>query len=165
MRLRPQGFLRAESGVAALEFALVAPFLVMVLVGIVDLTLVIHGRMELAQVLTSGAQYAFMQGQSGTETGSALTTDVQNFVTTTTPETLSNLTVSYNGGNSVSSCYCVAGASPTYTAATCQSVCSDGSTAGKFVTISATISPTPFFAVDQYLMPGLVSSSVTVRLQ
>ena len=155
-----------ERGVAALEFALVVPFLVLVLIGVIDLSFLIHNRMQLSQTLTAAAQYAFHQGQS--ESGNTLSVDVKNFVTNTSPMTISSLSVSYNGGNSADSCYCVNGAAAVYTGPLlCGAACTDGSgaTAGKFLSIAATISPTPFFALDRYFFPSLLGSSVTVRLK
>jgi Flp pilus assembly protein TadG len=151
-------------GVAALEFALLAPFLILVTVGIVDVVYIIHDRMALSQSLTAGAQYAFRQGQS--ETGTTLDTDVTNFVNTISPVTLTSLSVVFNGGDNTSTnYYCVAGATPAYTQSSSGATCADGSTAGQFVAISATVTPTPFFGMDEYLMPGVLSSSVTVRLK
>jgi hypothetical protein len=49
-------------GVASVEFALVAPVLLLLLGGIVDFGLLIVGRSQLANGLTQGTQYALLQG-------------------------------------------------------------------------------------------------------
>lgn len=158
--------LGARRGVAALEFALVAPFLILALVGIVDLVHLIHDQMALSQILTAGAQYAFRQGQSGTETGTTLDTDVTNFINTTSPVTLASISAVFNGGdNTATNYYCVAGTTPVYTKSSSGTTCADGSTAGQFLAISATVTPTAFFSMDAYFIPSVLSSSVTVRLK
>ena len=166
MRLSLRALLRARRGIAAVEFALLAPLLILLVLGITDLGMLIHERVQLSQVLTAGAQYAFRQGQS--ESGSTLATDVKSFVGTLSPVTLSSLSTSYNGGLESGSCYCVQGSSPVYTGPlTCGATCTDasGSTAGKFMAITAAISPTPLFSMDAYFMPGTLSATVTVRLK
>lgn len=166
MRLSLQAFRQARRGIAAVEFALLAPVLILLVLGIADLGLLIHERAQLSQVLTAGAQYAFRQGQ--TESGSTLTADVTSFIGTLSPVTLSSLSATYNGGLESGSCYCVYGSSPVYTGPlTCGATCTDssGSTAGKFVAITAEISPTPLFSLDAYFMPDTLSATVTVRLQ
>jgi len=154
-----------EAGVAAMEFGLLLPVLVVIFLGIADFSVAYHDQLQLSSALASAADYAFTQGQ--TESGSTLTTDVTNFVNTVSSIPLSAASATYNNGGSATSCYCVTGSPPTYTETTCGATCTDGSgsTAGKYVSISASFSFTPLFPLQTVLFGNSYSQSVTVRLQ
>lgn len=153
-----------KSGVAALEFGLLLPVLAVLFVGIVDFSMVYHDELQLASTLAAGAQYAFAKGQ--TESGTALTTDVSGFVTGMSAIPLVSVGATYNNGGDAGSCYCVGGAPAAYSGpVTCGGACPDGSTAGKYVTLSAGFDYTPMFAADQVFFSNPMMQSVTVRLQ
>ena len=73
---RPKGglkpFLRARSGVAAVELALVTPFLVLLAVGVVDFGLAWNQQMALSNAVRAGAQYAIVR--------KPVQADVQNII-------------------------------------------------------------------------------------
>jgi Flp pilus assembly protein TadG len=156
---------RANSGVAALELALMLPMLIALFVGITDFSLAYHQQMQLAATLGAAAEYAFTQGQ--TETGTTLTGDVTGFVTKVSPYALNTVSVIYNNGdNSAANCYCQSGSPAVYTGpVTCNSACADGSTAGKFVTLTGGFTYAPIFVADQVFFSGPIAQTVTVRLQ
>lgn len=56
-----QKFSRDESGVSAVEFALIAPVLLFSLLGVVDVANVVYQRSDMESALRSGIQY-FMNG-------------------------------------------------------------------------------------------------------
>jgi Flp pilus assembly protein TadG len=154
-----------NAGVAAVEFALLSPFLVLLMVGIGDFSFAYRGQTELASALAAGARYAFTQGQ--TESGSTLTTDVTNFVTKISAVPLSSVTTSYNN-NDPTNCYCVSGSPATFTAAACGSNCSTaagGATAGQYVSISGSFSYTALFPLDQVFFGNPYTQAVTARLK
>ena len=64
-------FLRDCSGVAAVEFALISPTIILVLVGLVDLGGMLYTRFQLDASLTSGANYAMINGTSVNATSAA----------------------------------------------------------------------------------------------
>ena len=164
--MRNAGIRRGKAGVAALELALVAPVFTTLLVGVADFSLAYHQQLQLSAAVSAGALYAFTQGQS--VSGSTLTTDVKNFVNAVSAVSLTSVTVKYNNGLVAANCYCVHGATPTYSGAlACGAACVDGSgsTAGKFVSISAVITYTAKFPPDQAFFPNPFTRSVTVRLQ
>jgi Flp pilus assembly protein TadG len=155
-----------RSGVASLELGLVTPVLTMFLTGVVDLSMMFHQELQLSSVLAAGAEYAFTQGQI--DSGSTLTTEVTNFVQALSPLTLTSLTTSYNNGLNPSSSYCVVGSPATYSGPYASgSACPDGSgsTAGKFVTISASFTYAAMFKAEQTFFPKPFTQSVIVRLQ
>jgi len=61
MRNFLQRFLRDKRGVSAIEFALLAPFLLVSLLGVVDLGHTVYQRADMEAALRSGIQY-FMNG-------------------------------------------------------------------------------------------------------
>lgn len=54
-------FFRSENGTAATEFALIAPILVFLLLGSVDLSRMVQERMALSSILRAGAEAAFRE--------------------------------------------------------------------------------------------------------
>jgi len=151
------------AAVASIEFGLMLPPFATLFLGIADFSFAYHDQMQLSSAMAASAQYAFTQGQ--TETGSTLTSDVQNFAiaVSAVPLTTSTVTVSYNNGLS-GACYCVS-SSGTYTSTTCGATCGDGSTSGKFLSISANFTYSPMFTPDKVFFGNPISQSVTVRLQ
>jgi Flp pilus assembly protein TadG len=58
---RARKLLKSESGVAAIEFAIIAPVLVVGILGLAELAGIGYGRTQMHSALRSGAQY-FMAG-------------------------------------------------------------------------------------------------------
>ena len=148
---------RGRRATAALEFALATPLLVVILGGAADFGLAQFYRTNLANAVAAGCEYAYL-------TGSAVTgSNIQTVVTNTMflpSGAAANLTVTVTGPKG----YCVTGSGPTMSAATAGSTCSDGSTAGTYILITATYT-------NHGLMNGFMSSasqsmteSATVRL-
>jgi Flp pilus assembly protein TadG len=160
--VRPLG----TAAAASVELALLLPIFVGLFLGLTDFSFAYHRQLQLSAVLAAAGQYAFAQGQ--TESGTTLANDVTSFASTVTTVPLTAITASYNGGLSASSCYCISGANRTYSAAmTCGALCTDGSgsTAGKFITISGTITYSAMFSMDLLFFANPMSQTVTVRLQ
>lgn len=61
MKILCSPFLKSESGAAAVEFAMTAPFLILLMLGIFDLGTYIHDRMRLEQISRAAVDYV-MQG-------------------------------------------------------------------------------------------------------
>jgi Flp pilus assembly protein TadG len=141
---------RGQSGVAAIEFAIMGAVLALVLVCTIDLGLGLYQKMEVQTAAQVGAQYAAEHGFDA----NTISTIVQN--------SASGLTVSASPAPS-QSCGCpgASGVVP----ATCGSACADGNAAGVYVTVSSagtytTILPYP-------ILPNTFSlaSQSTVRIQ
>jgi len=157
---RPLG----NAAVAAVEMALIAPVLIALSAGISDCSLAFHEKLQLSSVLTASAEYAFNKGQS--ETGSTLTADVTSFINKISPITLSPLTVTYYGGTTSTSYYCVSTTGVVTASYTKGASCTDGSgaVAGQFITISGSFAYKAVFPVDKGFMPTSFTQSVIVRL-
>jgi hypothetical protein len=156
----------ARAGVAAMELGLVAPVPILLLVAMSDFSMVYHKQLQLSAALAAGAVYAFTAGQ--TESGTALTGDVTNFVNTVSAVTLSSVSATYNGGLVASGYYCVKGSPPVYSGPYISGFpCLDGSggTAGKYISISGSFTYTAIFKVDSKFFPSAFTQTVLVRLQ
>jgi Flp pilus assembly protein TadG len=153
-------------GVAAVEFALIAPVLLMVLAGITDFGLVEFGKSQLANGLAQGVQYALLQGAS--VTAANITTVVQ--AGASRAGLAPAVTVTVTGP----ACYCVSGTpaalvtpstalSASYT---CTGTCPSPEVApGVFVTIAATFVYAPVMPLYSQLASPTVHETAIARLK
>ena len=114
--------LKATSGVAALEFALLAPLLLMLLVGVADFGIGIWYDMEVQNALHAGIEDAAAHGFHPTSISGAVTS------ATLLPVDASPLPTQFCG------CPTTSGV----TSVSCTSTCSSGLTPGTFVQVTAT---------------------------
>lgn len=122
MMLKTRQFLRNEDGGPAVEMGLVAPLLVAVMLGIVTYGMVIFQIIGVNAAAQAGAMYAVINGAASVANiEAAETAATQLTITTPAPTTLS--------------CGCVSGF--LINAATCGTTCADGTTAGKYLTVTA----------------------------
>ena len=153
-------------GTAAMELALVAPVLLTFCICVADFSFVYHNQLQLSAALAAGAQFAFSAGQ--TESGATLPADVVNFVQAVSPVPLSSTSASYNNGLSATSSYCVKGYPAVFTGPFASgTACTDGSgsTAGRYVSISASFTYTAVFQPDQIFFSRPITQTVLTRLQ
>ena len=152
-------------GAAAVEFALVAPLLLLLLGGVTDCGLLIAGKSQLANGLAQGVQYALLTGPS------ASATTVQGIVRTGAANAGVSPTVSVTVTGPA--CYCTSGSpaalSSTSTALsatyTCTSTCPNGGSQQAFMIISASFTYTALMPFYSKLANPVVSEAVTVKLQ
>lgn len=122
------GFFRNSDGAAAVEFGLVAPIVVAVLVGVTTMGGTILAYSKMRQAISSGAQYAL-----SVEDDAEAVEDVVYAAWDGAPET-GDVTVTQV-------CYC--SDAPT-TATDCSTNCADGDYPQQFTIISSTMSYTGF---------------------
>ena len=137
------------SGVVAIEFAFIAPLLVLMFVCLADLGLGIYAKMQVNNAAQYGAQYALVNGYDA----SAITAAVKS------SSDVGSLTVT---PSSICGCPGANGVLPTLT---CGIGCTDGSTPGTYVRVSVTHS---YATLIPY--PGLpanftLTSKSTARLK
>jgi Flp pilus assembly protein TadG len=169
---------RQNDGVAALEFGLVAPMFVIIFAGTVNVGDAVFTEIRLDGAVAAGTNYALVnQSEVGSADGQVLANFIATLVSKSAGGTAANVTVVVNNGptatitsgTSVSSgtagnadqYYCPTGSPPNWTwgSAVAQGTsCSGGGTAGKFVTVTASYSFTPFFPAYAF---GL-GSSITI---
>jgi Flp pilus assembly protein TadG len=165
MNPRRQPFRSDQRGLAALEFALVAPILLIILGGITDFGLIMVGRSRLANGVAQGTQLALLTGAG--VTASMLATSVQNGASRAGLAEMVTVTVSGPA------CYCVEGFPATLgsksalsASNTCTGTCPAlASGPGAFVTIVAKYTYRPLMPLYSLLSSPTVTQTTTVRLQ
>jgi len=154
-------------GVAAVEFAVIAPMLLLLLGGVVDFGLIMSDRSKLANAVAQAVQTALLTGPSVTQ--AILQSVVQTAATNSglTP----TVTVTVTGSPA---CYCISGSpaalSSTFTALsaqnTCTGTCPTGSTGpAAYVVVAASYVYSPLMPLYSQLSSPVISQTVTVRLQ
>jgi Flp pilus assembly protein TadG len=140
--------------VAAIEFALLCPMLLMCVGGLADFGLALADRSRLANAVAQAAQYGYLN--PSTVTVSAIQTLV------TAGASLPGTTVNVTGPGY----YCVtASAPPVLATATATSTCLDGTSSGYYVQISATYIYAPLMPGYSKLGSTNLIESVTARIQ
>lgn len=144
IRLTPRRSWRA--GNSAIEFALVAPVLLTMLMGVADYGTEVFYKAELQRAVRAGAQYATNTAHATDQAG--ITQTIQQ------ASALTGIVVA----NLVDTCKCANGTAVACTGATC----ADGSSVGNYVTISGTYTYTPFISYFR-AGPRTLSSTLSVR--
>jgi Flp pilus assembly protein TadG len=162
-----------RDGVAIVEFALVASFLVALMLPIIDIGMGFYYKTRVMTAAQAGAQYAFVHDWSGNSatTETAITTAVTSAM---------DLSVSATPAPSLS-CKCADGTrlndpanppSSPFTPSTCASLAATNCTGsnnpngpGAYVTVNAQVTYNPLFVYLGFGNPVTLSASSTVRVQ
>jgi Flp pilus assembly protein TadG len=150
--------LRANrAGVAAAEFALIAPVMVALLLGVYDIGNAIQQRLQLEQAVRAGAQYALSWPDELTSSESGVNS-IQAAVSAALPSSWTNATVNAS--------YCHSSGDGTtttssQTSSSCPPTCGSASTTETYVTICATNPSTPFY----FSAVAANSATYVVRVQ
>ncbi len=141
---------RCEQGVSAIEFAVVGGTLSLLLLGILDFGRAYWEKVQVGDAAQAGADYAQRNGYSSTAIQSAVTnaTALSGVQASPAPSQF---------------CGCP-NASSGVTSSSCTATCSDGTTAGTYVTVNANVSYSTIFAWPGLTNPMTLASSVTVRI-
>ena len=122
MSARLRRLLGATEGNIAIEFALVAPILLLVLVGTVDFGLACYYRMATQHAAQIGAEHAALHGFDAAAIGTAMRNATAVGTVAANPPP-------------AQSCGCVSGIG--FAGQVCGTTCPDGGTAGNYVTVTA----------------------------
>ena len=160
-------FVGDSRGVAVLEFAVVTPILVLLLLPLVDLGLGFYVKTQLMTAAQAGTQYAFVNGWSGTST--------------TTQTSILSAVSNATGLGSVSAspapalaCGCADGTTIVYSSpggafspSSCSTMtaCASGQKPGAYVTVSTQVSYKPVFTYLIFSGTTTLSATSTVRIQ
>lgn len=188
MSYRP-GWVRqlGNRGTAALEFGLLAPVLIVVLAGVVDLGNAMLTRIRLESAIAAGATYALLPANIAlvnSTSGAVLAANIATIVTNTNQGRAPDATVVVNNGPSVTVTggtqtpggtasyanlfYCPTGSPPSWTwgnAVSAGATCSSGGSAGQFLTITASYSYTPLFPLYSFVQNGTMTVGTAVQIQ
>jgi len=143
----PRDLLADRRGTLAIEFALLLPALVLLLMGVFDYASLSYDTMEVNAAAHAGADYALRNGWNSSGVQTAVTSSTTIAVTATPAPTLS------------SGCI-VNGALQTTTSTTCPS----GGTPGSYAIVNAKTSFTPLAIWSSFVMPSTISAQAAVRL-
>ncbi len=150
--------LRDRRGVAAIEFALCSPLLLVMLAGLSDLGFAMRSKMKLASGLANAAGYTYSYYQTnGSLASSAVLTAIVRDTSQLTGATLSGPS---------SGCYCPSG-SPVKlgSSVSCGSTCGNGAAAGTYVTIGATTTYMPLMPWYGIVTSTTLSDTTTVQVK
>ena len=171
-----------EEGTSAVEFALIAPVFVLLLLGTIDIGGAIYDRFALSGAVSAATQYAILNASSVNSTnGQALALSLANVVGAANSAVPITAVVTVNDGptatvtagvatvggtpNLADSCYCptpASGGGIIWGAGlSCGSTCSGGGIAGKYVTITASMPFTSIFG-SRSLIPSQTFATTSV---
>jgi Flp pilus assembly protein TadG len=142
---------RDKRGSVAVEFALIGPALVLLVMAATDLSLAIRARAEVGSAARAGAQYAAINGYNSSAITIAVTSATSLAVTATpAPST-----------------YCGCATASGIAQQTCGTACAAGGLTGTYVSVSAAYSYTPLFPTqwNAYLVNKFVNMSATETTQ
>jgi Flp pilus assembly protein TadG len=154
MRFEPKGpagrFLKAESGIAAIEFAVLGAVLCLIVVAVGDLGMGFYSYMQVQNSAQAGAQYAAVHGFDSTAISNAVTnaTSITGITASPAPQQF---------------CGCVSGT--TVATAACGSVCPDGMSAGTYVSASAVRDYSTLISYPGFASTYHQTATSTVRIQ
>jgi Flp pilus assembly protein TadG len=146
---RLAALLDAREGNAVVEFSIAAPVLAIIFVPLIDIGMAMYQRMQVQDAAQAGAQYAMAHGWNSSS--------IQSAVTNATA-----LSVSATPAPS-KTCGCPDGSA--VSAATCGSTCSDGQTAGTYVTVGAQVTYTPLLPYPTMGNSVTLSAQTTARIE
>jgi Flp pilus assembly protein TadG len=135
-----QKWARDNSGAAAVEFAMIVPLLLLMVLGVTELGKIVYYRSVLESAARAGTQAAF---------GAAMTTSAQITAAQTTMETSADLAITNSGiGGTVTStatiiCLCSSDVTDTVDCAT--GSCTGGASKRYYATVTMTRAYTPLY--------------------
>jgi len=156
MKMTRKGFAKADSGIAAIEFAILGAVLSLIVVAIGDLGMGFYSYMEVQTSAQSGAQYAAVHGFNSTAISTAVTsaTSVSGIAASPAPTQF---------------CGCPSQDPMTHqwsvASATCGTKCIDNSAVGTYVTASAQRTYTTLISYPGFPASYNQTATSTVRIQ
>ncbi len=146
---RLAALLDADDGSAVMEFSIAAPVLAIIFVPLIDVGMAVYQQMQVQDAAQAGAQYAMRHGWNSSAIQSAVTSATALSVNATPAPS--------------KSCGCPDSSS--VSAATCGSTCSDGQTAGTYVTVGAQVTYTPLLPYPTMGNSITLSAQTTARIE
>ncbi|MEI4233533.1 TadE/TadG family type IV pilus assembly protein [Roseovarius sp. D22-M7] len=173
--------LRDARGSIAVEFALVAPVLMVVLAGVIDIGSAAHARLSLQARVTAATEYALLQPAPPDQPAAADmaqrlvgllqgggTTGAEAVVNNAASAAWSEGAVTPSAGpGAATACYCPAlsgGAVDWGSPVVCDTPCAAGGTAGPFVRIAAQARHVSLFPAYGFVAGDTLQASAVLRL-
>ena len=144
----------ADRGLAAVEFGLIAPVLIMLVLGLFDFGLAYRQQLNVNAAAEAGASYAVTNGFNATQISSAVTSSVAGIQSSPAPTEFCGCPNATSGITQSSS--------PT---PPCVVHCPDGSSPGVYVSVTALLSYTTVVPWPGITNPLQLTSNQMVRIQ
>lgn len=162
-----KSFWHGDRGVAMVEFALTAPFLVLLMLPLVDIGMGFYVKTQLMTAAEAGAQYAFVHGWSGTNstTQTAILSAVTSATSLTGIQTTPAPVLACGCANGTTITYSSPGGSFTQSSCATQAACASGQNPGAYVTVSTQVTYTPLFGYWIFGGASTLTAGSTVRVQ
>ena len=138
------------SGVAAIEFGIIVPILVLMVVASVDIGMGFYRKMQVEDAAQAGAEWAIKNGFDANAISNAVTSATSAPAISVSP-------------TPVQFCGCAGGSS--IGTVTCGTTCSGGTQAGTYTTVSAQMTYNTLLPYGFFPSAYNFSSQSTVRLQ
>lgn len=140
---------KAQTGVAAIEFAILAPLLVLLLIGIVEVGLASYEALQVQSAAEAGALYAAKNGwnSNGIETAVVNATGASGITATPAPQTFCG-------------CPQASGISTT----SCSATCPGGTSPGQYVEVDAALTHEPILPFPGFPSPLVLKGKFVLRL-
>jgi Flp pilus assembly protein TadG len=178
-------FFNDKGGVAAVEFALIAPLFLLILVGVADFGGALYTKFSLDGTVAAAANYAIQNSSSVSSTGgSGLAINLANIVASGHSANWANAMINVTNGPSATltagvittggtasnadTYYCPSksGATITWGASTANgATCANGGLSGRFVQITASRAYAPIFGSYNIVQSKTVSAIAMVQTQ
>lgn len=133
---------------AAVEFALIAPLLVLILVAVVEIGLAVRQQMQVQDAASAGARYAAQNGWNATAITAAVTSAKPDAGIAASPAPVR---------------FCGCPSATGVAAATCGDFCADGSSARSYVQVSASVARSSILP-SSLPLPDTMVDTVTTRI-
>lgn len=140
-----------QAGTAAIEFGIVAPFLLVLLAGIVELGSAAHDAMQVQDAAEAGALYAGKYGWDAAGISAAVTSATNETTISATPAPLLFCGCPSAGG--VATVVCTT------------TTCPDGSTPSQYARVSASMPYTPILTYLGLPIPDTLVGHALVRVE
>jgi Flp pilus assembly protein TadG len=171
--IRRLNLARGSAGNAAIEFALVAPILVLLLLNSVDVSFLIWAKMEVENAAQMGAQAAYVKCSPGPLPATTKCGNLNSAITTAIQGTSLGAGVSQASGSPTENYGCPSGTSltsvGTYSSPPnpfdCSSVGNANDMPGDYVIVGVTYSYVPVFPGLSVISSQTLASSALQRLQ
>jgi Flp pilus assembly protein TadG len=138
-----------EGGLAAIEFGLIAPFLVLLVVAAIDLGTGIHKAMQAQNAAEAGAVYASRHAFDLTGTTGAVVNATAGAGIVATP-----------APTRFCGCPTASGIATT----SCGAACADGSAPGQYLRISARVTHSPLLSIAGLGGPSTIAGEAVIRI-
>jgi Flp pilus assembly protein TadG len=137
-------------GVAAIEFALALPVLLLLLAGVADLGFAVYAKMQVQDAAEAGALYAAQNGWNPAGIGAAVVqaTGAANILASPAPSQF---------------CGCPTGGH--IVATTCGANCPDGTAAGSYIQVNASVPRPSILTSFGFSLPATLTGQAVVRVQ